>query len=162
MKYFIIPLFMFLIWNPDVLAQSDKEDIEIEKVFGGNKYSQNGINLNLKRMVKIMRYDEIASQKIKSARLKTTLSKVFNITGGILVVWPIVTAITNGDPNWTLAYIGAGLIVISIPLSIAGNKQAAKAVNIYNTNRRSQAFQSHSLKLRLNITGVGFGFALEF
>jgi hypothetical protein len=162
MKYLIISVFVFLIFNPAVFAQSDKEDIEIQKVFGGYKYTQNGIDLNMKRLVNTMRYDELASKKMKSARFNNTLATVFGATGGFLIVWPIVTAITNGDPNWTLAYIGAGLIVISIPLSIAGNKQAARAINIYNTNRRNQSFQSNSTKLRFNITGIGLGLTLEF
>jgi hypothetical protein len=162
MKYFIVSILIIMALNPSAIAQSDKEDIEIERVFGGFNYTQNGIDLNMKRMVKIMRYDEIAGRKIKSARLKTTLATVFGATGGLLVAWPIVTAITNGEPNWTLAYIGAGLIVISIPLSIVGNKQTGKAISIYNENRRNHVFQNQSTMLRFNITGAGLGLTLRF
>ena len=162
MKYFVISIFFILIVNPHVIAQDDKEQIDIIRVFGGYKYTQNGRDLKMKQLVNKMKYDEMAYPKIKSARLNNTLSTVFGATGGFLIAYPIGTAIANGEPNWTLAYIGAGLIVVSIPISLLGNKKAAKAIHIYNENRTDQAFLQPRPILRFNLTGPGLGFTLQF
>jgi len=162
MKYLVISIFLILIATPVVKAQDDKEKIEVERVFGGYRYTQNGRDLKMKQLVKKMRYDEMAYPKIKSARLNNTLATVLGAAGGFLIAYPIGTAIVNGEPNWTLAYIGAGLIVLSIPISIIGNKKAAKAIHIYNANLYDQASLFKKPQLRLSISGPGLGLTLKF
>lgn len=162
LKCFVVSIFLILIAIPDVIAQNDKEKIEIEKIFGGYRYTQNGRTLKMNQLVNKMRFDELAYPKIKTARLNNTLATIFGATGGFLIAYPIGTAIANGEPNWTLAYIGAGLIVLSIPISILGNKKAAEAVKIYNANLFDQASHFKESQLRLNISGVGLGLTLKF
>ena len=162
MKFVILSVLFILIADTYAFAQKDRDKIKIERIFGGYKYTQNGRELKMKQLVRTMKYDELAFPKIKSARFNNTLSVILGASGGLLVGWPIGTAISNGDPNWTLAYIGAGLIAISIPISIMGNKQAIKAVKIYNENLTKQAFQPHHPTLRFSVNASGLGLTLQF
>ena len=44
-----------------------------------------------------------------------TLAQYSVLRGGFLIGWPLGTALAGGDPNWTLAAIGAGCVAIAIP-----------------------------------------------
>jgi hypothetical protein len=75
-----------------------------------------------------------------------------------MVGWPIGTAIAGGEPNWALAGIGAGLIVVSIPFSQKFNKQVKSAVETYNGGLKTSSFwDNRELRFSINANGVGFG-----
>ncbi len=59
-------------------------------------------------------------------------SAIFSYVGWFLISWPISIAIRGGDPNWALAGIGAGVIVISIPFYSSYRYKAYQAVRAYN------------------------------
>ena len=42
--------------------------------------------------------------------------------GGFLVGWTLGTALGGGDPDWTVAGVGAGFIALSIPFAIKVKK----------------------------------------
>jgi hypothetical protein len=78
-----------------------------------------------------------------------------------MVGWPIGAAMAGGEPNWTMAGIGAGLIIISIPISLKFNKQAKQAVDIYNGGLQSSSLRTKS-ELRFLMTGNGLGLTFRF
>jgi hypothetical protein len=86
---------------------------------------------------------------------------MLSCAGGFMVGWPIGTAIGGGDPEWAMAGIGAGLIVIAIPISSKFNKQAKLAVDTYNGGLPSSSFWDKN-ELRVSVTGSGIGLALRF
>ncbi len=68
-------------------------------------------------------------------------AQVLGGIGGALVGWQLGTYIGGGEPNWTLAAVGGGLIAVAIPLEIIdknrGNgrgyrAQAEKPTGQYN------------------------------
>jgi hypothetical protein len=61
----------------------------------------------------------------------------------------------GGDPNWTLAAIGAGLIIFSIPLISGYNRHATQAVNIYNNGLPSYPKPASQMSLGFTRNGVG-------
>jgi hypothetical protein len=97
---------------------------------------------------------------MKIAKTNYNASNVFAYIGGFLVGWPIRTAIGGGEPNWTLAAIGAGAIVIAIPFSVAGTRHACTAVSIYNNSIKQQ--QQSNGKLNIELTSNGLGVRLNF
>src|SRR5215208_2761514 len=113
-------------------GQIRDSSIIIRKLLGGYQFYQNDKRLRMPELVKAMESSEQAYQRVKSARSNNTLASLIGGVGGFLVGWPIGAAIGGVDPNWTMAGIGAGLIVVSIPISINANKQFKKAVNMYN------------------------------
>ena len=90
-----------------------------------------------------------------------TLATIMGGVGGFMVGWPIGTAIGGGEPNWIMAGIGAGLIVVAIPLSQNYNKKAKQAVDTYNIGLMTSSLWDKS-ELRLSMTGNGVGLTLRF
>lgn len=96
---------------------SFSDTIEIRKKAGGYQFYQADGQLNMKQLQKIMKTNEQAYKKLRSGRSSNTMATILGYTGGFLIGWPLGTAIGGGDPNWTMAGIGAGLAAVSIPLS---------------------------------------------
>jgi len=60
-----------------------------------------------------------------------------------------------------MAGIGAGLIVVSIPISQSFNKKAKQAVDTYNGGLQTSSFWDKN-ELKLTMTGNGIGLTLNF
>lgn len=97
---------------------------------------------------------------MKKARNKGNVSAVFSGAAGFLIGWPLGTAIAGGKPNWALAGIGAGLLVVGIPISAASTREAKRAVRIYNDDLKKEALTQFDLKIGL--TGTGLSAKLTF
>ena len=78
-----------------------------------------------------------------------------------MVGWQIGAALGGGDPNWALAGIGAGLIVVYIPISQKFNKQAKTAVDTFNGGLKTSSFWDNN-ELGIGLTGNGVGLSLRF
>ncbi len=155
-KFLLIGLLSFFILNNSIAQK-----IEVTKVFGGYKYTQNGHDLNLPQLVDLMASNPEALKYAKKAKTNDAWATIIAGAGGILVGYPIGTALGGGKPNWTMAGIGAGLIVVGIPLSSAVNKNAKKAVELYNRNITFINHQ-HKPKLSLLVNNLGFGLRINF
>jgi hypothetical protein len=142
-------------------GQISADSVSTKKVFGGYQFYQGEKLLNMNQLVKTMEPNEEAYKLIKSAQSTKTLASIISFAGGFMIGWPIGTAIGGGDPNWALAGIGAGLIVISIPISQKFNKQAKQAVDTFNGGLQPSSFWDKS-ELRLAMTGNGVGLTLRF
>lgn len=141
--------------------QPATDSILIKKVFGGYQFYQGNQRLNMKQLVNTMKPNEQAYKIIKTAQSTNAIATVLGFTGGFMVGWPIGTSLSGGDPNWTMAAIGAGLIVVALPLSQKFNKQAKQAVNTYNSSLQANSFWDKN-ELRFLMTGNGAGFVLNF
>ena len=60
-----------------------------------------------------------------------------------------------------MAGIGAGLIVVSIPITQSLNKKEKKAVEKYNGGLQTSSFWDKN-ELKLSLTGNGIGLTLNF
>ncbi len=142
-------------------GQALTDSISIKKVFGGYQFSQGEKRLNMNQLANAMKPNEQAYNKIKSAKSTYTLATIIGGAGGFMVGWPIGTAIGGGEPNWVMAGIGAGLIVVSIPITQNYNKKAKQAVDTFNDGFRTSSFWDKS-ELKMTMTGNGIGFTLRF
>ena len=142
-------------------GQSPADSISMKKVFGGYHFYQGDNRLNMKQLVNAMEPNEQAYKEIKSAQSTYTLASIVGFAGGFMVGWPLGTAIGGGDPNWAMAGIGAGLIVVSIPISQNFNKKAKQAVDTYNGGLQTSSFWDKS-ELRFSMTSNGVGLPLTF
>ena len=142
-------------------GQTVTDSISMKKVFGGYLFYQGEKRLNMNQLVNAVKPNEQAYKQIKSAQSTNTFASIIGFTGGFMVGWPIGTSIGGGEPNWTMAGIGAGLIVVSIPISQKFNKQAKQAVDTYNGGLQTSSFWNKS-ELRFSMTGNGVGLTLRF
>lgn len=113
-------------------AQSSEQTIQIKKTAFGTSYLQNEKKLTPKQLLDITQYNAEANEIMKKAKTNADVSMVLGAIGGFMIGWPLGTAIAGGDPNWTLAGVGAGFVVVSIPFSVKYSKQAKEAVSIHN------------------------------
>lgn len=151
-----------LIFALATLTLCNAQKIEMEKVFGGYKFTQNGNQVTMKDLVKTMESNEQAFDLIKKAHLNNTLSSIIGFAGGGLIGWPIGTAIGGGEANWTLAGIGAGLVAISIPFSSSANKKAKQATELYNSSLNSTSFYEFKPEFEVLANANGIGLSMNF
>jgi ABC-type antimicrobial peptide transport system permease subunit len=142
-------------------GQASNDSISMRKVYGGYVFYQGNSRLNMNQLVMAMENNEQAYQEIKSAKSTYTIASIIGFAGGFMVGWPIGTLIGGGEPNWTMAGIGAGLIVVSIPISESFNKKARKAVNTFNVTTQTSSFWDKN-ELNFSMTENGIGLTLNF
>lgn len=135
-------------------GQNKSDSIEIKKALG-TIFRQNGKNLTPRQLLDITQSNTEAYKEMKIAKSNYDIGLVFGFAGGFLVGWPLGTAIAGGEPNWTLAGIGAGLILVSIPFSTAYTKHAKNAVNLYNNGLKSTGLNNVDFKIGLTYNGIG-------
>lgn len=161
MKKTAIILTLLTVCMTFTFGQTVSDSISMKKVFGGYQFYQGEKRLNMSQLVNSMKTNEQAYKRIKSAQSTYTMAMIFSYAGGFLVGWPIGTAIGGGEPNWTMAGIGAGLIVVSIPISQNFNKKAKQSVETYNGGLQTSSFWDKN-ELKLSMTGNCIGLTLNF
>ncbi|MBN2482400.1 MAG: hypothetical protein JXB19_11710 [Bacteroidales bacterium] len=159
MKKYTLILTLLTVCMLFVSGQTPTDSITMQKAFGGYRLYQGDQSLNMSQLVKIMEPNEQAYKEIKAAQSNITIASIFALAGGAMIGWPLGTAIGGGEPNWALAGIGAGLVIISIPIASKCNKQIKTAVDIYNRGLKTSSFW-HKTEFRFVMTGNGFGFRL--
>jgi len=161
MRKIAIILTLLVVSMSFTFGQTASDSISMKKVFGGYQFYQGEQRLNVNQLVNTMKPNNQAYQQIKSAQSTYTLATIIGGVGGFMVGWPIGTALGGGEPNWTMAGIGAGLIVVSIPISQSFNKKAKQAVETYNSGLQTNSFWDKN-ELKLSLTGNGLGLTLNF
>jgi len=137
------------------------QKIEMVKRMGTNMFYQDGEFLSQKKALELMKGNQNAYDLMKSARSNSSISKALGFTGGLLVGFPIGTALGGGDPEWGLAAAGAVLIGISIPLNSTFNKKSKQAIEIYNSGLPSVGY-NFKPEFHLNFKGNGLSIAITF
>jgi hypothetical protein len=138
------------------------QQIEMKKVFGGYKFSQNNENLTMSNLVKTMESNQQAFELIKKAKSKNSLASIIGFAGGGLIGWPIGTAVAGGEANWTLAGIGAGLLAVGIPISLSAINKAKEAVEIYNSSLNTTSYNKFQPEFKIIANGEGIGLTMNF
>ena len=82
--------------------------------------------------------------------------------GGFLIGYPVGTAIGGGEPKWAMAGIGAGLLIIAIPISSGANKKVKKAIRLYNKSLIPITYHKPSPSFSLETTQNGIGVVMRF
>ncbi len=152
-----ISIISFFVLSTGCLAQN--EPIEFYNNGLGMVFTQNGKTLKPRDLVAITEGQIQADMYMKKAKLNSDWASVFGLIGGVLVGWPIGTALGGGDPNWALAGAGAGFIAIAIPLSIGYKKNAIRGANTYNQNLSTASRSRGTYRLTASNAGIGISFS---
>lgn len=155
-------IILSLIFAIATITISNAQKIEVEKVFGGYKYTQNGNRMTMRDLVNTMKSDINASSLIKKAQTNNTIATVLGGAGGVLIGVPLGQSLGGGDANWTLAGIGAGLIIVAIPISSSANKKTKKAIELYNSSLNSTSSYEFNPEFKLIANEKGVGFSMSF
>ena len=119
-------------------AQSPTPGLVMYKTFGGAifEYTKDTTTFTVspKQVLQIMKEDPLAYNEFKKARVNYSVAGTMGFIGGSLIIFPIVTAIAGGDPEWSFVAGGAAFLAASIPLNKAFKRHAAGAIDTYNKN----------------------------
>jgi hypothetical protein len=148
-------LVIFLLSFTLLSAQNQSDTIEVKQMMGP-VFRLNGKNLTPRQLLDLTKNNSAAHKEMQTAKSNYDVGNVFGSVGGFLIGWPIGTALGGGKPNWTLAGIGAGLVVISVPFSIASSKHAKNAVRTYNSGLRLSGMSTTQCRLGLSNNGINF------
>ncbi|WP_298498032.1 hypothetical protein [uncultured Algibacter sp.] len=138
------------------------QKIDIEKVFGGYKYTYNDKLISIGDLASIIETNTNAFNLIRKGRTNRSLSAVLGFAGGGLVGWPLGTSMGGGNANWTLAGIGAGLIIIAIPISSSANKKINQAVELYNASLNGSTNTHFKPEFNIIANSSGLGLSVNF
>lgn len=145
-----------------IVLTSSAQKINIEKTFGGYKFTQNGKALKMNELAAKVSANSEARKFMQSAKSNIGMSTVLGGAGGFLIGWPIGSAIGGGEPNWLLAAGGVVLVGVSLPLSNSGYKKARKAVNIYNQQLEDPSGSKFKPQFELAASAQGIGLLVKF
>ncbi len=126
------------------------------------EFYQNDKKYKMSELVKLMKSNYKAVEYMKKARTNNTFSQIFVFSGASLVGFPVGTSIGGGDPNWTLAMVGGGLMVLSVPFLTATNRNGKKAVEAYNAGFGNSESTAFIQTVTFSFTGNGVSLALQF
>ena len=150
-------------YTSDTLAQAPGEPIEMIKkgIFKRKVYKKCDIELIPTQMITLFKNDPNMSEFAKPMALTYGTSKLLSVVGWALIFWPIAESLIHyegeEDPDWNLAYAGAGCVVLSIPLTIAYNRKAMQAVSYYNAG-----YKRAKLDVGLGVSRNGVGLMMKF
>ncbi len=152
MKKLFITLITLVFFFYQSYAQTRDGDLKMVKSFGGTKFYLDGELLKPKEVLNLMEHDVEALNEFKKAKSNADAGNVLGFIGGVMIGWPLGTALAGGDPQWGLAAGGAVVLVATIPLSISFKKHATTATNLYNRNTSNV---SAHLKPKVNMSLLG-------
>ncbi|WP_435138260.1 hypothetical protein [Formosa sp. A9] len=157
MKKIIIVIIGFFFLN-----FSFGQEIEMKLIFFGYKFIQNGQKLNWKALDNATESNLEANLLIKKAKTHKTISNILSFAGGALIGIPIGQSISDQDPNWTLAYIGGGIIGIGIPFSLSAFNKANEGVDKYNLSLKSATAFEFKPEFKVMANGNGIRLSMVF
>ena len=158
MRIYVLFLLMFGGFYFSV-AQSTTDSVYVAKSFLGYRFYQNDTRLNFNQLPYVMEENGEAYYVIKKAKSNYTISTIISGTGGFILGWQLASALFSGEPNWVLAGVGGGLIVISIPIYSKSYRQSLDAIELHN---KGIAASAHRLDISFGTTANGAGLIVKF
>ena len=153
---------IFLVLNVCIgaaMAQQADRKIVLKPSFGGLQFERDGETLSPAQVQQLLEPMPEAFQEMKKARESKTASTIIGGAGGFLFGYSIGAALAGGEANRTMAGIGGGLMLISIPYSLIFRHRATNAVEMYNADASLQS--KGSIQFRFGVTPSGFGMVLQ-
>lgn len=155
-------MFLVLLIAFTSLSFSYSQQIEIKKVFGENRFYQDGKRLYTKDVITLMENNQEALELMKKSRQNYNIAIPIAFGGGGLIGWNLGKLISGGKPNWVVAGIGAGLVGVTIKLNSNVNKYSKQAVEIYNSSLNKDSSYRFHPEFNLISNEMGIGLAVKF
>ncbi len=158
-QIFVISILVHLAFTTQA-QQTSK--LYMVKNFWGTKFYKGDSLLSVNGVLQEMAPFELPYNQMLLAKKDFAAAQVLGAVGGVLIGWPIGTALVGGQPKWYLAGIGAGIIVISLPISANFTKKAKAALASYNQLNGSSAALYRKPVYRLGFHATSVRLTLTF
>lgn len=155
--YFLV---LAVIISSNVYAQIGQEITIHNKTFGGYRFEQYGKTLTPKIMFHIMHADSEAHAYMQQARKNFSAGQAVGFLGIGLIGWPFIATAREGQANWAVAGIGAGVLLGTIPFNYWFHENALRAAKAYNS-AISNELTGTGLKVQFGLTPHGIGLVLK-
>jgi hypothetical protein len=165
-------IFIILISTVKLPAQAAFSKVEIKKGFPKYAFKYGELNVGVLEVASIVKKNEQAYKVIKKARSNHNWAMFFGAVGigGLmaplqLLIPPLPDAKRREDPGkvvWPFIGIGLSGFTIAVPLSIKAEKQAVKAVELYNSGLGSNLYKHKPYEFTLRATHNGLGIVFEY
>ena len=144
------------------ITLSFAQQIDMKVNIFGHKFTQDGERLSWRELADATESNLEANLLIKKAKSDHTISTILNIVGGGLLGIPIGQSLSNEDPNWTLAYIGGGLTIISIPFTFSYFNKVNEGIDTYNLSLKTSSLYQFKPEFRVVANSNGLGLGIRF
>lgn len=105
----------------------------------GPRYLQAGQDVQGRALDNMLASKPESSSDISIAKAMRVVSVLMGVVGGGLIGWPLGQALAGErDPKWALAGVGAGLAVLSIPISALAVYSTDNAVKAHNRSLQTE------------------------
>ncbi len=143
------------------LSQSDLYSDDYINVYKDTTFVRKTMeDMDIYRLGEVIESDSAAYSKFETGNSYYTLANVFSSVGGFAVGYPLGTQLSDGEPNWTLAYVGLGTIGIGLILALISQDYYNDAIDLYIANIGGVShIRSKSLP---NFTTKGVGISIRF
>ncbi len=162
--HFIWCLIAILSIHYNAKAQSNiqpKDSIHYESGFLHYKYFVNGEQKSANQVLKLLPDSTFIYDNFSSANEARIFGYIFSSTGLLCMLIPSVMSAFGNNKAWGLAYAGAGIALVSVPLFIKHKNQVPKSIDAYH--QLPPVKQSkHTSQLLFGIHQNGLGFCLRF
>lgn len=105
-----------------------------EDFWRGTLYLKNDIVISKDQVRNDLAIDPENLATFKAGNTQQIWGMVFGGIGGAFIGYPLGTSLGGGDPNWTLAGIGAGAVIIGGVIYGGGKNKIELALNNHNSN----------------------------
>jgi len=157
MKYvlFIIFSIILLASSQSSQAQITEDKLYLKSNFWGNKFYKGDTIYSINGVLEELAVNEQPYNLMLKAKKDNSFAQIFGAAGGLLIGWPLGTALGGGEPKWYLAGIGVGFVAISIPLSINFKKKANQAIkDHYNLIGSTKSKYKPTYYMGMSSTGL--------
>lgn len=151
---------LLLLLSGRSFSQTNNQPLTFKDGFFGWQFRKGEQKLKAGEVAGLLQANPEAARLFSSARSGYTVASVIGGIGGFMLGYTLGSLLGSDDPNWTVGGIGAGLTVVSLPISIGATGKAKKAIAMYNEGPKTGAAQSTGWQL--TFTGNGLGLAYRF
>lgn len=108
------------------------QQVEVRSNFWGTKITHDQKTISVKDFVELTKSNQKAYDFALKAKQNKTASDIFSTIGGLMIGWPLGTALAGGEFKSEILYAGLGIACISIPFASGMSKNLRKAGDAFN------------------------------
>ena len=139
-----------------------KDTIEIIKKPMGYQYKYKGEMLSLSQLGTFLEKNNLSTELYKSAKGTSGFLNVLGFAGGFCIGYGLGPLLYGRQPNLALAGIGAGIIVVSLPILSSAENKLKRAVDIYNSGNSQSMYAPLKYEMNLALVPNGVGVVIKF
>jgi len=139
-----------------------RDTIEIIKKSMGYIYKYKGEPLSLNQLGDILERNKTSEDLFKSAKSSSGFINVLGFVGGFCLGYGLAPALYGRQPDLAIAGIGAGILVISLPLVSSAENKLKNAVDIYNSAIPQSMNSPLQYEMKLAMSPNAIGVVIRF